>query len=140
MIYFCCCFYFKGTSNIEIIHLDSSLIENEEAIEWDGEDFEEMPNLRILIIRKCHFSKAPKYLPNSLKVLEWWRYPSEELPSDFDSKKLVICKLPNMGFMSPDLTEFLQVSISFSPWSFMLKIIHLIFFLLSIHMFESFKF
>ncbi|KAI5445021.1 disease resistance protein Roq1 isoform X1 [Lathyrus oleraceus] len=98
----------KGTSNIEIIHLDSSLIENEEAIEWDGEDSEEMPNLRILIIRKCHFSKAPKYLPNSLKVLEWWRYPSEELPSDFDSKKLVICKLPNMGFMSPDLTEFLQ--------------------------------
>ncbi|CAI8593654.1 unnamed protein product [Vicia faba] len=100
----------KGTSNTEIIHLDSTLIENEEAIEWDGEAFEEMPNLRILIIRKCHFSKAPKYLPNSLKVLEWWRYPSEELPSDFDSKKLVICKLPNMGFMSPDLTGDPDVS------------------------------
>nr|WIL60027.1 nodulation protein [Melilotus officinalis] len=74
----------KGTSNVEIIHLDSPLIEDEEEIQWDGEAFKKMPNLKILIIRKCHFSKAPKYLPNSLKVLEWWRYPSEELPSDFD--------------------------------------------------------
>ncbi|WJX66915.1 hypothetical protein P8452_51422 [Trifolium repens] len=83
----------KGTSNIEIIHLDSPLIEDEEAIEWDGKAFEKMPNLRILIIRKCRFSNAPKYLPNSLKVLEWLRYPSEELPSDFESKQLVICKI-----------------------------------------------
>jgi hypothetical protein len=86
----------KGTSNIEIIHLDSPLIEDEEAIEWDGEAFEKMPNLRILIIRKCRFSNAPKYLPNSLKVLEWLRYPSEELPSDFESKQLVICKVSKL--------------------------------------------
>jgi hypothetical protein len=86
----------KGTSNIEIIHLDSPLIEDEEAIEWDGKAFEKMPNLRILIIRKCRFSNAPKYLPNSLKVLEWLRYPSEELPSDFDSKQLVIYKVPRL--------------------------------------------
>jgi hypothetical protein len=86
----------KGTSNIEIIHLDSPLIEDEEAIEWDGKAFEKMPNLRILIIRKCRFSNAPKYLPNSLKVLEWLRYPSEELPSDFESKQLVICKVSKL--------------------------------------------
>jgi hypothetical protein len=96
----------KGTSNIEIIHLDSPLIEDEEAIEWDGEAFEKMPNLRILIIRKCRFSNAPKYLPNSLKVLEWLRYPSEELPSDFDSKQLVICKVSK-------LPESLNASITF---------------------------
>jgi hypothetical protein len=94
-----CLFFFlssKGTSNIEIIHLDSPLIEDEEAIEWDGKAFEKMPNLRILIIRKCRFSNAPKYLPNSLKVLEWLRYPSEELPSDFESKQLVICKVSKL--------------------------------------------
>jgi hypothetical protein len=78
-----------GTSKIEIIHLDSPLIEDEAEIEWDGKAFEKMPNLRILIIRKCRFSIAPKYLPNSLRVLEW----PEELPSDFESKKLVICKI-----------------------------------------------
>jgi hypothetical protein len=89
-------FSFKGTSNIEIIHLDSPLIEDEEAIEWDGKAFEKMPNLRILIIRKCRFSNAPNYLPNRLKVLEWLRYPSEELPSDFDSKQLVIYKVPRL--------------------------------------------
>lgn len=88
----------------------------------------EMPNLRILIIRKCHFSAAPNYLPNSLKVLEWWNYPSEELASDFNSKKLVICKLPNMGLMSsPKLIVFLQASICFSFWSFLFKIIHWLF-------------
>nr|WIL60029.1 nodulation protein [Melilotus officinalis] len=93
----------KGSSNIEIIHLDSPLIEYEKEIRWDGEAFKKMPNLKILIIRKCHFSKAPKYLPNSLKVLEWWNYPSEKLPSDFDSKQLVICRLPK-------LTELLKIS------------------------------
>ncbi|KAL5066640.1 hypothetical protein RYX36_017527 [Vicia faba] len=54
--------------------------------------------------------REEKLISQCLKVLEWWRYPSEELPSDFDSKKLVICKLPNMGFMSPDLTGDPDVS------------------------------
>lgn len=69
-----------------------------------------MKNLRTLIIRKRHFSRAPKKLPSSLRVLEWWRYPSHELPSDFDPTKLDICKLPHMGFMSPKLTVLLNTS------------------------------
>jgi hypothetical protein len=76
-----------------------------------------MPNLRILIIRKCHFSQAPKYLPKRLQVLEWWRYPSDKLPSDFDSMQLVICnwwrypseELPDVDFK---LRLLLQASIN----------------------------
>lgn len=86
--------YYKGSDSIEIIHLDSPLIEDEEEIEWDGNAFEKMENLRTLIIKKCHFSEAPKYLPHSLRVLEWWRYPSESLPYDFNPNQLVIHKLP----------------------------------------------
>ena len=135
----CFLFFYKGTNKIEILHLDSPIIQDK-VINWNGKAFKKMKNLRILIIRKCHFSQAPKYLPESLKVLEWWRYPSEELPSDFDLKKLVICKLPNMEFKSPELTEFLQASINFLSWSFILKIILLIMFYFLNHMYESFKF
>jgi hypothetical protein len=106
----CFLLFYKGTSSIEIIHLDSPLIEDEEAIEWDGNAFKEMPNLRILIIRKCHFSTAPKYLPNSLKVLEWSSYPSEKLPSNFDS----------------ELTKILKASVRFFLWSCLFKTINLI--------------
>lgn len=91
--------YYKGTSSIEIIHLDSPLIEDEEAIEWDGEAFKKMENLRTLIIKKCKFSQAAKCLPTGLRVLEWWRYPLEELPSDFNSNQLVIRNL------SPELAD-----------------------------------
>ncbi|KAL5095723.1 hypothetical protein RYX36_000050 [Vicia faba] len=79
----------KGTDKIQIIHLDPPLI-GDEAIEWDGEAFKKMENLKTLVIKKCHFSNAPKHLPSSLRVLQWWNYPSQKLPCDFDSKQLVI--------------------------------------------------
>jgi len=83
-----------------------------------------MINLKTLIIRRCHFSKAPKHLPNSLRVLEWKTYPSQELPSNFDTKQLHICKLVNMDFMSPMLNKLPRVIVSSFPWSCMFKIIH----------------
>ncbi|XP_028769755.1 probable disease resistance protein RPP1 [Neltuma alba] len=52
-----------------------------------------MNNLRILIIRKAQFSTGPKYLPNSLRRLEWDGYPSTELPPNFSPNKLVVFKL-----------------------------------------------
>ncbi|XP_027359406.1 TMV resistance protein N-like [Abrus precatorius] len=94
----------SGTSKIEIINLDFSSHKNGEAaeaiVEWNGEVFKKMRNLRTLIIRNCQFSKGPEHLPNSLKVLEWQGYPSQHLPSDFHPKKLVICKLQNSCFTS----------------------------------------
>nr|KYP76799.1 TMV resistance protein N [Cajanus cajan] len=60
-----------GTSVVEIICLDFPLFEGDEMfIEWNGEAFKKMENLKTLIIRNCHFSKGPKHLPNSLRVLE----------------------------------------------------------------------
>ncbi|KAL4317282.1 hypothetical protein AHAS_Ahas15G0369500 [Arachis hypogaea] len=46
---------------------------------------------------------GPKYLPNSLRVLEWRRYPSRYFPSNFDPEKLSILKLPDYLYMSPKL-------------------------------------
>ncbi|TKY56916.1 TMV resistance protein N [Spatholobus suberectus] len=88
-----------GTREIEIIYLDVPISDEEETIEWDGNAFKEMKRLKILIIKSGKFSEGPKCLPNSLRVLEWWGYPSHCLPSDFQPRKLVICKLPN-GFIT----------------------------------------
>ncbi|RHN40074.1 putative TIR domain, winged helix-turn-helix DNA-binding domain-containing protein [Medicago truncatula] len=63
-----------GTSKIEIIHLDCSI-----RVEWDEEAFKKMENLKTLIFSKdVSFSKNPKHLPNSLRVLEcrYRKYPS----------------------------------------------------------------
>lgn len=70
-----------------------------------------MISLRTLIIRKECFSKGPKKLPNSLRVLEWWGYPSKSLPSDFKPEKLAILKLPYSGFMSLELPNFLHMRV-----------------------------
>ncbi|KAH1152258.1 hypothetical protein GLYMA_16G210800v4 [Glycine max] len=84
----------SGTSEIEIISLDLSLSEKETTIEWNGNAFRKMKNLKILIIRNGKFSKGPNYIPESLRVLEWHGYPSSCLPSNFHPKELAICKLP----------------------------------------------
>ncbi|CAJ2666379.1 unnamed protein product [Trifolium pratense] len=90
-----------GTSSIQVIILDFPNFE--EVVEWDGKAFKEMKNLKILIIRVGGFSRGPDHLPNSLRVLEWWGYPSPSLPSNFHPKKLVILELPQSCLMSLDL-------------------------------------
>ncbi|XP_061350170.1 disease resistance protein Roq1-like [Gastrolobium bilobum] len=103
----------KGTSSIQIIMLD--FLKFEEAVKWDGNAFKEMRNLKTLIIGKGCFSEGPKHLPNSLKVLEWWRYPSPSLPSNFHPKNLVILKLPQSRSISIDLLmsnkEFMNMTV-----------------------------
>jgi len=70
-----------------------------------------MQNLKTLIIRNGNFSKGPEYLPDNLRVLEWWRYPSNGLPSDFHPKELAICKLPCSSISTIELTHFLKASL-----------------------------
>ncbi|KAL2966393.1 hypothetical protein AAZX31_16G114600 [Glycine max] len=84
----------SGSREIEMICLDLSLSEKEATIEWEGDAFKKMKNLKILIIRNGKFSKGPNYFPESLRLLEWHRYPSNCLPSNFPPKELAICKLP----------------------------------------------
>jgi len=69
-------------------------------VEWNENAFMKMENLKILIIRNGKFSKGPSYFPEGLRVLEWHRYPSNCLPSNFDPNNLVICKLPDSSMTS----------------------------------------
>ena len=102
------------TSETEMIYLGFPSSKEEEAkVEWDGKAFEKMKNLKTLIIKNGHFSEVPKHLPNSLRVLEWWRYPSQYLPSNFHPKKLSIFKFPKSCFMSLELVGKASVISSF---------------------------
>lgn len=105
-----CLFALQGTSEIEIIHLDFALLDKEEMVEWNRKAFKKMKNLKTLIIKNGNFSEGPEYLPNSLRVLEWLKYPSHGLPPDFRSKKLSLCKLPSSCFGSLELAEFSKAS------------------------------
>ncbi|CAJ2662890.1 unnamed protein product [Trifolium pratense] len=61
----------KGTDTIEVIIVD---LHKNRKVNWCGEAFGQMKNLRILIIRNAQFSRGPQILPNSLRVLDWCGY------------------------------------------------------------------
>ncbi|XLS95272.1 hypothetical protein HN51_071280 [Arachis hypogaea] len=120
-----------GTSTIEIIYLEFPVLEREGdedsfekeenkdvEVKWDGTAFKEMKNLKTLIIKNGCFSKCPKNLPNSLRVLEWWRYPSEWLPNDFQPKKLSILKLLNNLYLAHKLDSLSKMLISLKVLKF----------------------
>ena len=48
-----------------------------------------MPNLKLLIIHGVQLLHGPKHLPNKLRLLDWSKYPSKSLPSDFQPIELV---------------------------------------------------
>ncbi|XP_028769780.1 TMV resistance protein N-like [Neltuma alba] len=79
-----------GGNDIEGIILDPP---KQEEVIWNGLAFQKMNNLQILIVRNTQFLTSPKYLPNSLRLLDWERYPSMTLPPDFSPPKLVCFKL-----------------------------------------------
>lgn len=92
------CFSFlKGSNKCEAIVLEMPV---DEEVLWNGEAFKEMTKLKMLIIRQARFSRGPMNLPNSLRVLEWDRYPSKTLPLDFHPKKLAHLNLSNSTFVS----------------------------------------
>ncbi|KAI9105116.1 hypothetical protein K1719_022832 [Acacia pycnantha] len=81
-----------GTNKIRMIVQDNwrEMIK----VNWDGEAFKSMKELKILILVNVKFSKDPKYLPESLKVLKWEDYPSC-LPPNFSPKELVVLEIEN---------------------------------------------
>ncbi|MED6203788.1 hypothetical protein PIB30_002551 [Stylosanthes scabra] len=106
----------QGTSAVEILYLEFPFFRRERdedpmtkekcedvQVTWDGTAFKEMKNLKTLIIKNGYFSRSPKHLPNSLRVLEWWRYPARCFPNDFHPKKLSILKLPDYPHAIPEL-------------------------------------
>ncbi|KAK4258291.1 hypothetical protein QN277_007752 [Acacia crassicarpa] len=82
-----------GTDKIEVIMLDN--IAQGKELKWGRKAFKKMKSLRMLIIRNACFSRGPRYLPNSLRILEWAGYPSRSFPPNFRPTNLAILNLPS---------------------------------------------
>ncbi|CAJ2667222.1 unnamed protein product [Trifolium pratense] len=106
-------------SQVEMIHLEFPLPEKIE--EWKGDEFKKMESLKTLTIKNSSFVSKPQVqLPNGLRALEWPRYPSQHIPSDFRPKNLSICKLPNS-----DLTSFTLANSLKERMFLCMKVLHL---------------
>ncbi|XP_040998082.1 disease resistance protein RUN1-like isoform X3 [Juglans microcarpa x Juglans regia] len=83
-----------GTNKIEAILLDFPE-GHDEMICLHSKAFMKMRNLRLFINRNAQFSARPKYLSNVIRVLDWPKYPSSYLPSNFRGNNLVEFRMPN---------------------------------------------
>ncbi|ONH89970.1 hypothetical protein PRUPE_8G027000 [Prunus persica] len=77
--------YNTGTEAIEGIVL---CLQKFEAAHWNPEAFTKTCKLKLLKINNLRLSLGPKYLPNSLRFLEWSWYPSKCLPPRFQPDEL----------------------------------------------------
>ena len=66
-----------------------------QEVQLNGNTFENMRRLRVLIVQNAQVSGAPKHLPNNLRFLDWNEYPSPSLPVDFHPETLVVLNLPH---------------------------------------------
>ncbi|XP_040364189.1 disease resistance protein RUN1 isoform X2 [Rosa chinensis] len=75
-----------GTEAIEGILVDST--ELGVGVDVAPKSFLMMNKLRYLKIKNGNLPKGLDYLPNSLRILDWTRYPLKSLPSHFNPQKL----------------------------------------------------
>ena len=76
----------QESKNIEGIRLD---IPEAESVKICGKALEKMKKLRILIVDNANISGGIPYLSDELRLIDWPKYPSSSLPSNFHPKRLV---------------------------------------------------
>ncbi|CAL5185990.1 unnamed protein product [Lathyrus oleraceus] len=96
-----------GTSKIEMIYLNFP--PREAIIDWNGNAFKKMKNLKTLIIKNGRFSKGSRHLPSGLRVLEWPRYPLGCIPFSISNKTFEKMKILKFDYCEY-LTDISDVS------------------------------
>ncbi|XP_024163196.2 disease resistance protein RPV1 [Rosa chinensis] len=76
-----------GTEAVEGIFVDSTA--SGVGVDVNPKSFSMMNKLRYLKIKNGNLPKGLDYLPDSLRILDWTRYPSNSLPSHFNPQKLL---------------------------------------------------
>ncbi|XP_059455293.1 disease resistance protein RPV1-like [Corylus avellana] len=79
-----------GTNKVEgiLIHLPKPGL-----IHLSPNTFKKMKKLRMFENRNACFSEEPNFLSNELRLLDWYKYPGESLPSNFCGKNLVVLRM-----------------------------------------------
>ncbi|XP_048436908.1 disease resistance protein Roq1-like isoform X1 [Pyrus x bretschneideri] len=86
-----------GTGAIEAISL--RLLKVEEVRQWNCEAFSKMDGLRFLEFDNLIFSSSPKFLPCSLRIINWSWYPSNFLPTSFRPHLLAKLEMRNSNLV-----------------------------------------
>nr|WIL60023.1 nodulation protein [Melilotus officinalis] len=87
-----------GTAHIKMIYLKGPEPMSKNVIEWNGNAFKKMTNLKTLVTERLDFSKGPEYLPSGLRVLRWHRCPLISLSSCISNKASEISSFSNCKF------------------------------------------
>ncbi|KAB2603614.1 TMV resistance protein N-like [Pyrus ussuriensis x Pyrus communis] len=86
-----------GSREIEAISLRPPNVE--EVLQWNCEAFSKMHGLRFLEFNNLIFSSGPKFLPCSLRIINWSWYPSKFLPTSFRPYLLTELNMPNSNLV-----------------------------------------
>ncbi|XP_052191628.1 disease resistance protein RPV1-like isoform X2 [Diospyros lotus] len=87
-----------GTEAVEAIVLDSREIKE---ISLSPDTFSKMSKLRLLKLSNVQLPNGLDYLSNDLRLLDWHRYPSKYLPSNFQLDNLVKLKMSHSCLKQP---------------------------------------
>ncbi|XP_030959236.1 TMV resistance protein N-like [Quercus lobata] len=81
----------KGSDNIRGITIISP---EPTELQLKANCFEKMGNLKFLLVSNVDTCGDLEYLPSGLRVLDWSRFPSSSLPSNFRPHNLVVLNMP----------------------------------------------
>ncbi|KAB2603593.1 TMV resistance protein N-like [Pyrus ussuriensis x Pyrus communis] len=106
-----------GSRAIEAISLRPPQVE--EVRQWNCEAFSKMHGLRFLEFNNLIFSSGPKFLPCSLRIINWSFYPSKFLPTSFclyllTELKMCSSKLVRLWEGKVDLPNLKYIDLAFS--------------------------
>nr|XP_016491655.1 PREDICTED: TMV resistance protein N-like isoform X2 [Nicotiana tabacum] len=77
----------KGSENIEVLKVDRGTLK---GVKLSTKAFEQMENLRVLIMDELHISGDFGLLSKKLRWLSWKRCPLKCIPSNFPAENLVV--------------------------------------------------
>ncbi|OIT35606.1 tmv resistance protein n [Nicotiana attenuata] len=77
----------QGSENVEVLKVDPETLK---GVNLSTKAFEQLKNLRVLIINELHISGDFGLLSKKLKWLSWQNCPLRYIPSNFPSENLVV--------------------------------------------------
>ncbi|XP_061990786.1 disease resistance protein RPV1-like isoform X2 [Rosa rugosa] len=84
----------ENTGTANVIGIKVELAKDSDVICLSGTTFSNMRKLRLFIHRAGCYSGAVDSLPNSLRVVDWPKYPLQFLPSNLIPRELALINMP----------------------------------------------
>nr|XP_016508750.1 PREDICTED: disease resistance protein TAO1-like [Nicotiana tabacum] len=88
----------KGSENVEVLKVDRETLK---GVNLSTKAFEQMKNLRVLIMDELHISGDLGLLSKKLRWLSWKKCPLKCIPSNFPAENLVV-----LDMRESDIQEF----------------------------------